>query len=98
MKNKFYPHLFQKGKVGNLTVKNRIIRNSMGTYLANPDCSVTIHNVKAAAEAASGGCGIVFMDNVVIKDMYHMEEQRSYPHPASPLNLGMRRELNFRVN
>lgn len=72
MKNKFYPHLFQKGKVGNLTVKNRIIRNSMGTYLANPDCSVTIHNVKAAAEAASGGCGIVFMDNVVIKDMYHM--------------------------
>ena len=72
MNNKFYPRLFQKGKIGNLTVKNRIIRNSMGTYLANPDCSVTINNVRAAAEAASGGCGLVFMDNVVIRGMYHM--------------------------
>lgn len=72
MENKYYPKLFQKGKIGHLTVKNRIIRNSMGTYLANPDCSVTINNLKAAAEAASGGCGLVFMDNVVIKNMYHM--------------------------
>ena len=72
MLNKFYPKLFEKGRIGNLTVKNRIIRNSMGTYLANPDCSVTINNVKAAAQAAEGGAGLVFMDNVVIKDMYHM--------------------------
>ena len=72
MVNKFYPKLFEKGRIGNLTVKNRIIRNSMGTYLANPDCSVTINNVKAAAQAAEGGAGLVFMDNVVIKDMYHM--------------------------
>ena len=72
MVNKFYPKLFEKGRIGNLTVKNRIIRNSMGTYLANPDCSVTINNVKAAAQAAEGGAGLVFMDNVVINDMYHM--------------------------
>lgn len=72
MVNKYYPKLFEKGKIGNLTVKNRIIRNSMGTYLANPDCSVTINNIKAAAEAASGGPGVVFMDNVVVTDMYHM--------------------------
>ncbi|MCI1654986.1 MAG: FAD-dependent oxidoreductase [Lachnospiraceae bacterium] len=73
MKNKYYPHLFEKGKIGNLTIKNRTIRNSMGTYLSNPvDCSVTPNNIKAAAEAADGGVGLVFMDNVLINDSYHM--------------------------
>ncbi|MGI5931110.1 MAG: FAD-dependent oxidoreductase [Eubacterium sp.] len=73
MKNKYYPHLFEKMKIGNLVVKNRIIRNSMGTYLSNPvDCSVTPNNIKAAAEAADGGVGLVFMDNVLINDSYHM--------------------------
>lgn len=33
MKNKYYPHLFEKGKIGNVVIKNRIVRNSMGTYL-----------------------------------------------------------------
>lgn len=72
MEHNIYPRLFERGRIGSLKMKNRIIRNSMGTYLANPDCSVTINNVKAAAQAASGGCGLVFMDNVVVKDMYHM--------------------------
>ena len=53
MKNKYYPNLFEKGRIGKLTIKNRTIRNSMGTYLSNPaDCSVTPNNIKAAAEAA----------------------------------------------
>lgn len=29
MDNKYYPNLFKKGKIGNLTLKNRAIRNSM---------------------------------------------------------------------
>ncbi len=73
MKNKYYPKLFEKGKIGNLVLKNRTIRNSMGTYLSNPvDCSVTPNNIRAAAEAADGGVGLVFMDNVLINDSYHM--------------------------
>mgnify|MGYP004601037577 CR=1 FL=1 len=31
MQHPKYPNLFSKGKVGKLTVKNRVIRNSMGT-------------------------------------------------------------------
>ena len=72
MKNKLYPHLFEKGQIGTLKLKNRIIRNSMGTYLCNPDCSVTLNNIKAAAEAAEGGPGLVFMDNGIIIDIRHM--------------------------
>ena len=41
MENKYYPHLFQKGTVGGVVLKNRIVRNSMGTYLGNPDGTVT---------------------------------------------------------
>lgn len=72
MKNAYYPNLFTKGKIGNLEIKNRIIRNSMGTYLAHNNCAVSDRSVKAAIEAAKGGVGLVFLDNCVVKDMYHM--------------------------
>lgn len=65
MANKYYPKLFEKGKIGNLTIKNRIVRNSMGTYLGNPDGSVTDRQIKAYAQAAAGGAGLIFMDNAV---------------------------------
>ena len=67
-----YPKLFEKGYIGNLKVKNRIIRNSMGTYLADGNMYVGDRTIKAGAEAASGGVGVVFMDNCTIKEMYHM--------------------------
>ncbi len=72
MKNSKYPNLFSKGRIGGLTIKNRIIRNSMGTHLAVGHMSVSEASVQAAAEAASGGVGLVFMDNCTVKDMYHM--------------------------
>ena len=65
MKNKYYPHLFEKGRIGNVTIKNRIVRNSMGTYLGNPDGTVTDRQIKAYAQAADGGAGLIFMDNAV---------------------------------
>lgn len=70
--NKYYPKLFEKGQIGHLTVRNRLIRNSMGTYLAHHDCSVSDRNIKAGAQAAAGGMGVVFLDNSVVKHMYHM--------------------------
>ena len=65
MTNPYYPHLFAKGKIGSVTLKNRIVRNSMGTYLGNPDGTVTDRQIKAYAEAAEGGAGLIFMDNCV---------------------------------
>ena len=65
MVNKYYPKLFEKGKIGNVVIKNRIVRNSMGTYLGNPDGTVTDRQIKAYAEAAEGGAGLIFMDNAV---------------------------------
>ena len=59
MTNPYYPHLFAKGKIGSVTLKNRIVRNSMGTYLGNPDGTVTDRQIKAYAEAAEGGAGLI---------------------------------------
>lgn len=73
MQHAKYPHLFSKGKVGKVTTKNRVIRNSMGTYLnVGKLCDVSDRNIKHAAEAAEGGPGIVFLDNCLIVDGYHM--------------------------
>jgi len=63
MKSSHYPKLFTKGKIGNVVIKNRIVRNSMGTYLGNPNGTVTDRQIKAYAEAADGGAGLIFMDN-----------------------------------
>lgn len=72
MVNKYYPHLFEKGHIGKLELKNRIVRNSMGTYLAEGNMYVGDRTIKAGAEAAQGGIGLVFMDNCTVNHMYHM--------------------------
>lgn len=64
MTNKYYPEMFKRGHIGNVEIKNRIVRNSMGTYLGNPDGSVSADQIKAYAQAARGGAGLIFMDNV----------------------------------
>lgn len=63
MKNNRYPKMFEKGRIGNVVIKNRIVRNSMGTYLGNPNGSVSDRQIKAYVEAAEGGAGLIFMDN-----------------------------------
>ncbi len=72
MKNKHYPKLFERGYIGKLEVKNRIVRQPMGTELGNPDGSPSWATVKAYAEAADGGAGIVYMDNAGVTQFHHV--------------------------
>ncbi|RXZ54824.1 FAD-binding protein [Senegalimassilia faecalis] len=72
MKNKFYPKTFERGYIGNLEVENRAIRMPMGTELGNPDGSPSWASLKAYAEAADGGTGIVFMDNAGVTQFHHV--------------------------
>lgn len=72
MENKYYPRLFSRGKMGSLELPNRIVRAATGTYLANPDQSVTERLVRAFETAAAGGAGLVFLDNAVVLPEYHM--------------------------
>ena len=69
MKNKYYPHLFEKGKIGNVVIKNRIVRNSMGTYLGNPDGTVTVSLFKCLSTTKN-------WDNSMFKYVMHLEIKR----------------------
>ena len=71
MKHSKYPKLFEKGYIGNLEIKNRIVRMPMGTDLGNPDGSATDRQITAYAEAAEGGVGIVYMDACAPVKIHH---------------------------
>ena len=38
-KNQHFPKLFERGYIAGLEIKNRIVRQPMGTELGNPDGS-----------------------------------------------------------
>jgi len=67
-----YPKLFERGKIGNVEIKNRIVKAATGTYLANPDMSVSERMLSFYADMARGGAGIVFADNATVLHEYHM--------------------------
>lgn len=71
-KNQHFPKLFERGYIAGLEVKNRIVRQPMGTELGNPDGSPSWATVKAYAEAADGGAGIVYMDNAGVTQFHHV--------------------------
>ena len=54
MQNKYYPQLFKKGKIGNVVIKNRIVRNSMGNISGKSGWYGNRPPIKAYAEAAEG--------------------------------------------
>ena len=70
--NEHFPKLFERGTICNLEIKNRIVREPMGTELGNPDGSPSWATVKAYAEAADGGPGIVYMDNAGVTQFHHV--------------------------
>jgi len=72
MMNKHYPKLFERGRIGGLEIENRIVKAATGTYLANPDMSVSDRMISFYADMAKGGAGLVFADNAIILDDYHM--------------------------
>jgi 2,4-dienoyl-CoA reductase-like NADH-dependent reductase (Old Yellow Enzyme family)/thioredoxin reductase len=54
-----YQNLFQRGKIRNTIVKNRIVLSPMGDNLGNPDGSVSAQSIAYYAERAKGGAGII---------------------------------------
>lgn len=57
-----YQHLFQEGKIGSLTVKNRIVMPPMGTNLAGFNGEVTDDLIAYYEERAKGGTGLIIVE------------------------------------
>lgn len=56
--------LSESGKIGTMTVRNRIVMPAMGTNLANPDGSVSQHLIDYYEARAAGGAGLIITEVV----------------------------------
>ena len=57
-----YSRLFQQGKIGQLTLKNRVVMSPMGTSLAGPNGEVSDHLIAYYEERAKGGTGLIIVE------------------------------------
>ncbi|MFP7296660.1 FAD-dependent oxidoreductase [Neobacillus niacini] len=57
-----YNHLFSKGKIGSLVLKNRVVMPAMGTNLGGPNGEVTDHQIAYYEERAKGGTGLIIVE------------------------------------
>ena len=57
--NTRYPHLLSSGKIGALTVSNRILVTAMGVSLSEPDGHVGERLIAYHEEQAKGGAGLI---------------------------------------
>ena len=57
-----YEKLFQKGRIGSVEVKNRIVMPAMGVSLAEPDGRANEHIIRYYEERAKGGVGLIITE------------------------------------
>lgn len=70
--------LFEKGKIGNVVVKNRIVMAPMGTP-ADPDGGYSQRNIDYLVERAKGGAGLIITGATTVTEKYE-------PRPCNLLN------------
>ncbi len=65
-----YPNLFQKGKIGNLTIKNRVVVTAMGMGESNGDGIATREYIDYVTARAKGGLGLFITGVIKIDEEY----------------------------
>lgn len=65
-----YTHLFEKGKIGSLTLKNRIVMPPMETNLSGPEGEITDHQIRYYEERAKGGAGLIIVEMTSVEYEY----------------------------
>lgn len=63
-----YEKLFQKGRIGKLELKNRIVMPAMGVSLATSTGEASDEMIRYYEERAKGGCGLIITEITRIND------------------------------
>ncbi|MCB2291841.1 NAD(P)/FAD-dependent oxidoreductase [Clostridium sp. CS001] len=63
-----YTKLFTPGKIGNLTLKNRIVMPAIGTSLASSTGEASDEIIKYYSDRAKGGCGLIITEITRVDD------------------------------
>ena len=64
-----FPHLFTPGKIGTLTLKNRIMKAPQSSGMSNMDGSVTERLVRYYRKQAAGGAGMIIVEYAYVDDI-----------------------------
>lgn len=65
-----YQKLFEKGRIGKLELKNRIVMPAMGVSLATPNGEASDNMIRYYEERAKGGCGLIITEITRIDNEY----------------------------
>ena len=65
-----YPKLFEPGKIGNLTVKNRIVMAPLAMGAAEKDQTIGPAFLAYLLERARGGVGMIVLENTRVDDQH----------------------------
>lgn len=68
MSNSF-PNLFSPAKIGNLEIKNRVVKAPQSTGMSNMDGSVSERLVRHYRELAKGGTGLIIVEYAFVDDI-----------------------------
>ena len=66
---KMFPHLFAPGKIGNLTLKNRIMKAPQSSGMSNMDGTVSERLVRYYRDQAAGGAGCIIVEYAYVDDI-----------------------------
>jgi len=69
MASKMFPKLFEPGMIGNLEIKNRILKAPQSTGMSHPDGSVSERLIRYYRDQARGGCGLVVVEYAYVDDI-----------------------------
>ena len=64
-----FPRLFERGRIGCLEIKNRIMKAPQSTGMSNPDGSVTERLIRHYRELARGGTGLIVVEYAFVDDI-----------------------------
>ncbi len=67
--SKLFPHLFSPGKIGNLTLKNRIAKAPQSSGMNNMDGTVSERAIRYYRDQAAGGAGMIIVEYAYVDDI-----------------------------
>jgi 2,4-dienoyl-CoA reductase-like NADH-dependent reductase (Old Yellow Enzyme family)/thioredoxin reductase len=62
-----YPNLFSEGKIGKVTLKNRVVMTALGNDLCSACGEITDHQIAFYEERARGGVGLIITELSLVK-------------------------------
>ena len=67
--SKLFPHVFAPGKIGNLTLKNRVVKAPQSSGMSNMDGTVSERLVRYYRDQAAGGAGLIVVEYAYVDDI-----------------------------